>query len=174
MRVLKIEPYLTTPELSKVMNSQKSIQDFKDWQIIHSVQVNPGKTASEIAAVLCVKSENIYKKVQRYNKPGVSRKTGVKRGGRREKRCIMPLEKEREFLQGIEEDAIGCQIVTFQQVKLKLETRMKLAVSGDYIRDMFKRHGWTKKVPRQSHPQADREDREEYKKNSRKIWLPNR
>jgi transposase len=174
MRVLKIEHYLTNSELSKVMNSQKSIQDFKDWQIIHSVQVNPGKTASEIAAVLSVKPENIYKKVQRYNKLGVSWKAGVKHGGRREKRCIMSLEREREFLKSIEEDAIGGQIITYQQVKQKLETQMKVTVSEDYIWDMFKRHKWTKKVPRQSHPQADKAAQEEFKKNSRKIWQPNR
>ena len=80
MRVLKIEPYLTKSELSKVMNSQKSIQNFRDWQIIHSVQENPGKTTSEIAAILCVNPENIDNKVQRYNKFGVSWKANVKHG----------------------------------------------------------------------------------------------
>jgi hypothetical protein len=65
MRVLKIEPHLSEAELKKVMNSQKSIHDFNDWQIIHSVQANQGKKASEIADILCVKTENIYKKVQR-------------------------------------------------------------------------------------------------------------
>lgn len=29
---------------------------------------------------------------------------------------------------------------------------------------MFKRHGWKKKVPRPSHPKANREEQEEYKK----------
>ena len=174
MRVLKIEPYLTSSELSKVMNSQKSIHDFRDWQIIHSVQENPGKTASEIAAILCVKPENIYKKVQRYNKFGVSWKADVKHGGRREERCIMSLDNEREFLKSIEEDAIGGQIITYQQVKQKLETRMKVMVSDDYIWDMFKRHKWSKKVPRQSHPKADKAAQEEFKKNFRKIWQPNR
>jgi transposase len=173
MRILKIKPHLTEVELRKEMNSQKSVRDFKDWQIIHSVQVNPGKKASEISDILCVKPENIYKKVQKYNKLGPSWKTGVKRGGRREARCLMTLEEEKEFLKGIEDDALAGQIITYQQVRLKLEKKLERTVSDDYIWDMFKRHGWTKKVPRQSHPQADRAAQEEFKKNSRKIWLPN-
>jgi len=173
MRVLKIEPHLLEAGLKKMMNSQKSIPDFKDWQIIYSVQANPGKTASEIAKILCVKPANIYNKVQRYNKHGLSWKANVKRGGRREERCIMPLEKEQEFLKSIEENALGGQIITYQQVKLKLEKQIDRPVSDDYIWDMFKRHKWTKKVPRQSHPQADKAAQEEYKKNSPRIWLPN-
>jgi len=174
MKVLQIKPHLTEVELRKVMNSQKSVHDFKDWQIIHSVQVNPGKKASEIADILCVKPENIYKKVQKYNKFGSSWKSSVKRGGRREERCIMTLEKEKEFLKNIEEDALAGQIITYQQVKLKLEKQIERTVSCDYVWDLFKRHKWSKKVPRQSHPKADKVAQEEYKKNSRRIWLPNR
>jgi transposase len=50
--------------------------------------------------------------------------------------------------------------------------QLKKEVSDDYIWDMFKRHGWSKKVPRKSHPQADKAKQEEYKKNSRNYWLP--
>ena len=174
MRILKILPHLTNEELRNKMNSQKSIHDFKDWQIICSVQDNPGKKAADIGAILGVKPENIYKKVQKYNKFGASWKTNVKRGGRREDRCMMPLEKEKEFLKGIEEDALSGQIITYRQVKLKLEKQIGRTVSEDYIWDLFKRHRWTKKVPRDSHPQADKAAQEEYKKNSRRIWLPNR
>ena len=192
MRVLKTKPHLTNADLKNKMNSQKSIHDFKDWQItayfvhstsIYSVQVNPGKKATDIAAIFGVKPENIYKKVQRYNKLGASWKTNVHRGGRREERCMMPLEKEKEFLKDIEEDALSGQLITYRQVKLKLEKQIERTVSEDYIWDLFKRHRWTKKAPRQSHPQADKTAQEEYlyfvrsmkyKKNSRRIWLPNR
>jgi transposase len=172
-QVLKIKPHLTDVELKVIMNNVKSIYDFKDWQIIYSVQANPGKKAADIATILSVKPENIYKKVQKYNKHGAAWKTAINRGGRREERCLMSLEKEKEFLKGIEEDAINGHIITYKQVKLKLEKQIEVTVSDDYIWDLFKRHKWTKKVPRQSHPKADKAAQEEYKKNSRRIWSPN-
>jgi transposase len=173
MRKLKIEKHLTASELKQVMNSQNTISDFKDWQILYSVQTNPGKQASEIAEILCVKKEKIYKTVEKYNKLGVSWKSNIKRGGRREERCIMTIEKEKEFLQSLETDAINGTIITYKQVKFKLEATINRKVSDDYIWDMFKRHKWTKKVPRQAHPKADKAAQEEYKKNSRKIWQLN-
>jgi transposase len=92
---------------------------------------------------------------------------------RREARCIMTFEKEKEFLQSVEKDALNGQIVTYHQIKSKLETQIGREVSDDYIWDMFKRHQWNKKAPRPSHPWADKAAQEEYKKNSRRIWLPN-
>jgi transposase len=174
MRTLKIEPHLTKTELQNRMNSQKSIRDFKEYQILLSVMTNQGKKASEVADFLCVTENKIYKTVEKYNKMGASWKDNVFRGGRREKRCIMSLTQEDEFLQSVEDEAVKGQIITYQQVKSKLEQQINRTVSDDYIWDLFKRHGWSKKVPRQTHPLADKEAQEEYKKNSRKIWQPNR
>ena len=134
------------------------------WQIIYSVLVNPGKKAVDIANILCVTENKIYKTVEKYNKLGASWKTNVQWGGRREERFIMTIEEEKEFLRSIEIDAINGHIITCQQIKSKLETKINDKVSDDYIWDMFKRHKWSKKVPRQSHPQANKELQEEYKK----------
>ncbi|MDR2145001.1 MAG: winged helix-turn-helix domain-containing protein [Tannerella sp.] len=173
MRVLKVEPHLSERALKSIVNSQKSVRDFRDWQIIYSVQANPGKKASEIAEILCITKDKVYKTVEKYNRLGSSWKRGGHWGGRRESRCIMPRERERVFLQGVEGDALAGQIITYQQIKTKLEIQMDRKVSDDYIWDMFRRHGWTKKVPRPAHPKADEAAREEYKKNFRKIWQPN-
>jgi transposase len=173
MRVLKVKSHLSATDIKKAMNSQQSSRDFKDWQIICSVQSNPGKKALEIAEILCVTENKVYKTVQKYNKLGSSWKSGVKLGGRREKRCIMPLEKEKEFLKIVEDDALKGQFVSYHQIKSKLESQIDRRVSDDYIWDLFKRHGWSKKMPRPSHPQADKEAQDEFKKNSRRIWLPN-
>jgi transposase len=173
MRTLKIAPHLSELDIRNAMNSQKTVRDFKDWQILYSVQTNTGKQASEIAAILGVTINKIYKTVEKYNKLGVSWKSNIKRGGRREKRCIMTIEQEKEFLQSVETEAINGTIITCQHIKSKIETRLNRSVSDDYIWDLFRRHKWTKKVPRQSHPQADKAKQNEYKKNSRKIWQPN-
>jgi len=174
MRILKIEPHLSEDELKKVIDSQKTVRDFKDWQILYSVQTNQGKRASEIADILCIGVHRIYKTVEKYNKLGASWKSNIKLGGRREERCIMTLDKEKEFLQSMETEAISGKILTYKMVKSGVEEKINRSVSDDYIWDMFKRHKWTKKVPRPSHPKADREAQEEFKKNSRKIRQPNR
>jgi transposase len=145
MKVLTIASHLSETELKNIVNSQKSIRDFKDWQIIYSVQINSGKKASEIANILGVTANKVYKTVQKYNKKGASWKENVKWGGRRERRCIMALEKEKEFLQSIEKEALNGQIITYFHVKSKLEATINRTVSNDYIWDMFKRHRWTKK-----------------------------
>jgi hypothetical protein len=47
---------------------------------------------------------------------------------------------------------------------LHLLFELTKSVSDDSVWDLFKRHNRTKKVPRQSHPQSDKEAQEEYKK----------
>jgi len=172
MRILQVKAHLTSKELQKIMNRQKSVATFRDYQIIYSVQTNLGKKAEEIAKGLGVSTNKVYKTVERYNKYGLSWKDGVKRGGRREPRCIMPLNEEAKFLQSIEQEALKGEILSYVQIKNKLESMINRSVSDDYIWDLFKRHKWKKKVPRQSHPKSDKAVQEEYKKNFRNYWQP--
>jgi transposase len=86
----------------------------------------------------------------------------------------MSLEEESEFLKSLEQKALKGEILTYRHIKNKLELKLNRLVSDDYIWDLFKRHNWSKKVPRQSHPKADKEAQEEYKKNSPNYWQPNR
>ncbi|KAA6348019.1 hypothetical protein EZS27_004471, partial [termite gut metagenome] len=45
------------------------------------------------------------------------------------------------------------RLYIYKQVKSLIEEKLGKSVSDDYVWDLFKRHKWTKKVPRQSHPQ---------------------
>ncbi|KAA6310303.1 hypothetical protein EZS27_038374 [termite gut metagenome] len=45
MKKFKIYPHMQTAELLGVLNFQKEIRAFKDWQIIYSAAVHAGKTA---------------------------------------------------------------------------------------------------------------------------------
>jgi len=173
MRILRTKPYLTDDALKNEMNRQKKVDSFRDYQIIYSVQTNSGKKAEEIAKILGITKNKVFKTVERYNKNGLEWKSGKSRGGRRETRCIMSKEAESSFLRSIEEEALKGQIITYKQIKDKLESEIQKTVSDDYIWDLFNRHGWNKKVPRQSHPKADKEEQEEYKKNFRNYWQPN-
>jgi transposase len=165
---------MSEAELEKALRSQQSTNDFKDWQIIYSVHSNPGKKAVEIAAILCVTENKVYKTVQKYNRLGTSWKSGAKRGGRRQARCYLTLEEEKSLMKSLEEDALPGNILIFRHVQEMVEFFVGKEVSDDYVWDLFSRHGWSKKVPRQRHPKADKAAQEEYKKNSKKIWMPNR
>ncbi|MDR2651429.1 MAG: hypothetical protein LBC68_03820, partial [Prevotellaceae bacterium] len=66
MKALKIVSHLSETELKNMMNRQTSIRNFKDWQILYSVQVNTGKKASEIAKILGITKNKIYKTIQKY------------------------------------------------------------------------------------------------------------
>ena len=173
MRILKTKPYLTDDELKKEMNSQKGVQSFRDYQIIYSVQTNCGKKGEDIAQILGITKNKVFKTVEKYNKYGLEWQNGKSRGGRREARCTMSLDEEASFLRDVEQDALKGQIITYRQIKDKLESAINKTVSDDYIWDLFKRHKWSKKVPRQSHPKADKEAQEAYKKNFQNYWLPN-
>lgn len=172
MPLLKTKPYYSDQELKEILEAQTQIRAFKDWQIIYSVQVNYGKTAEEIAKILGVKKSKIYNIIQNYNKFGKGFRTYDNWGGRRKERCILTLEEEASILKEVEADALKGNILTYRQIKDIVELKVGKGVSDDYIWDLFKRHGWKKKVPRQSHPKANKDEQEEYKKNSKRIWLP--
>ena len=173
MKLLKTEPHLSNEEIKSIMKSQKESRAFLDWQIIYSVQTNYGKKAEEIAAILGVSKHKVYSVIQGYNKYGKDWRRYDNWGGRREARSIMSLEEEAKLLKELEEEALSGKILIYRDIKNKVEQKIKRNVSDDYIWDLFKRHNWTKKVPRQSHPKSNPEEQEEYKKNSKKIWQPN-
>ena len=60
MKLLKTYPHFSNEELLAVLNSQKEVRAFKDWQIIYSVQMNYGIKAEELSNILCVKTSKIY------------------------------------------------------------------------------------------------------------------
>ena len=163
---------MSTEQLKTVMNSQKSVRDFKDYQILYLVAIHKNKKSKEIASMIGITSNKVYKTVENYNKHGVLWKDGKSWGGRRESRCKMSIEDEKLFLKNIEEEALKGQILTYRQVLAKLEVRLGKRVSEDYVWDLFKRHGWSKKVPGKSHPKSDPAAKEEFKKNSLNYWSP--
>jgi len=172
MKKLKIASKFSEKALKKIMNSQTDVRAFKGWQIIYVGYSNPDLNANEIAERLCVSKSNVLKVVDRYNKYGKNWYVPDCRGGRREERCHMSLEEEKSIMKSLEDKALSGSILTFRHIKETVEKKVGKKVSDDYIWDLFSRHGWSKKVPRQHHPKADKAAQEEYKKNSKKIWMP--
>lgn len=173
MRLLKTTAHFSGQELYEIWQSQKSARAFSDWQIIYSVQTNLGKKAEELASFLGVSTSKIYHVKQSYNKKGKQWRSYDKWGGRREEQCILSLDEEAEPLKEFESEALSGSLIIYKHIKEKVEVKAGREVSDDYIWDLFKRHGWEKKVPGQSRPKGDELKREEFKKNSKKTWQPN-
>jgi transposase len=177
MKKLKVATHFSYKALKKIMNSQSEVCAFKGWQIICCAQANPDKTSDEIALMLSVSKSKILRIVKAYNQFGKNWYRvcySGQRGGRREQRCHMSLDNEKLFMKSLEEEGLSGNILTFRHIKQKAEVLIGKEVSDDYIWDLFSRHGWKKKVPRRQHPKADKAAQEEFKKNSKKMWMPNR
>jgi len=173
MRILKIKSHLTDKEIFAILSSQKEVRAYRDWQIIYSVQTNQGIKAEELSQILGITKSKIYYTVQYYNKHGVNWRTYGNWGGRREERSVLSMEEEKKLLKEFEEDALIGKILIYKHIKSRVEVKVGREVSDDYIWDLFKRHKWKKKVPRQGHPKSDKVAQDEFKKNLKSYWSPN-
>lgn len=169
MRLLQLTNEISPSVIKEKMQSAMNIADYKRWQIIYSVCVY-AVDAEYLSDVTGYSKANVYSIVQKFNKskkPDVSSK---QKGGRR--RALMTVDQERELMTSLESIALKGQILSGNDVRKIVEQKLNRTVSDDFIWDLFKRNGWTKHSPRPHHPNRDVEKQEEFKKNSKTIWLP--
>ena len=140
--------------------------------ILHPTKLCKTKDCKEIATILCLPEWRVFRTVENYNKEGRSF-VGIKsRGGRRAATSYLSLEEEKKILADITDKALHGLVLTYNDIKIEVENKIKSKVSDDYIWDLFKRHGWTKKAPRPKHPLKDETKAKEFKKNSQSTWQP--
>ena len=168
MRTLTIDHEVTPRELKSKMKTAKTSSDFKRWQIIHLVS-SYTVDADYLADITGYSKANIYSIVQQFNKNQGNISTKTKGGRRRE---LMTIEEERNIMKGLEDKALKGQILSYKDIKKIIETKLDREVSDDFLWDLFKRNGWTKHSPRPQHPKKDKVKQDEFKKNSKTIWMP--
>ena len=168
MRTLSINKRITDKVIKAKMKTAKSPSDFKRWQIIYFV-FNYQVDADFLADTTGYSKASIYSIVQQFNneKGDISTKN---KGGRR--RALMTVDAEKRLMKGLEEKALKGQILSFRDIKKIVEVEAGKEVSDDYLWDLFKRNGWTKHSPRPHHPNKDVSKQDEFKKNSKTIWMP--
>lgn len=169
MRVLQLTQKISPEIIKAKMNTASNVSDYKRWQIIYNVCVY-SVDAKYLSDITGYSKANVYAIVQQFNKlktPDVSSKP---KGGRR--RELMSVEQERELMNSLESKALKGQILSGKDVRKIVEQKTNKTVSDDYIWDLFKRNGWTKHSPRPHHPKKDAKKQEEFKKNSKTIWMP--
>jgi transposase len=91
-------------------------------------------------------------------------------GGRRN--SAMTIEEEREFLARWQEQATSGGVLTVPPIHSALIERLGHAIPLSTTYRLLARHGWRKVQPDTKHPKSDPEAQGEFKKNSRKQWLP--
>lgn len=170
MRTLKLKSYLSDEALKKKMQEMRTDLSYPKWQVLYLIQVGMQTSASVIAPLVNLSVHSVYKIIEGYNLKGVSSVQTKARGGRR--RSLMTLEMEIKLMKGLEADALKGKIKSGVEIQERVKKIVKKEVSDDYIWDLLKRHGWSKKKPRPHHPNGDKKVRDEFKKNSPSYWLP--
>jgi transposase len=92
------------------------------------------------------------------------------KGGRRNER--LTAQEEKEFLAAQGEQARKGLLLTARKIKESYEKKVGRAVPESTVCRMLQRHHWRRVSTRPTHPQGDPAAREEFKKNSRRRWLP--
>ncbi|MBD0367331.1 MAG: winged helix-turn-helix domain-containing protein [Flavisolibacter sp.] len=166
MAILQVKPHLTVEQLKERMQKERRVYWFKRWQMLHAVATNKGITAQEVALLLGSSIGVVRRTVQLYNREGAAFVEKLRRGGRREKRCLMCWEEEEQLLQSWEATALEGGVLVAKQLRKAVEQKVGHGVSDDYLWDLLHRHGWRKKAPRPEHPKAVevKEKREAFKK----------
>ena len=170
MKLLQIKDHLSNEEFAELIKKEKTVSQLRIWQLLFYIKTNYGVQAKSISSLFGASVSSIYHHVQNFNKYG---KEGVllkSKGGRR--RFYLTLEREKEILGLLSEQALEGLILTMNDIRADFEKEIGHEVSDDYIWDIFNRHNWTKKSPRPKNPKQDLKSQEEFKKNSRKSWSP--
>ena len=91
-------------------------------------------------------------------------------GGRR--RALMSEDQEREFLKPWAEQAKKGGVLVLSPIRAALAQQLGRPVAATVVYRFLARHGWRKIAPDTRHPKSDPQVQEDWKKNSRKCWLP--
>ena len=169
MRTLQLTQEISSDTIKDKMKSALTVADFKRWQIIYFVSTF-NVDAEFISQATGYSKANVYSVVQQFNRTKQFDVGTKPKGGR--KRELMSIQEEQQLMASLEDNALRGQILSGKDIRKIVEEKVNKRVSDDYIWDLFKRNGWTKHSPRPHHPMKSNDKQEEFKKNSKTIWLP--
>ncbi len=157
--ITRAKPHLSIEEVKTRMNTDPRPWCRKRWFIIYNALVDP-REAGEIAKHTGVSVSTVHKVVSLYNKFGVSSVETAGKGGRRS--SYLTKEEEQDFLRPFFERAERGEIATTAHIQHEFEQKVGHEVDSSTIYRLLERHGWRKLVPRSYHPQANKEEQEQF------------
>ena len=160
--ITRAKLHIPIEEVKARMNTDPHSWCRKRWLIIYNALVDP-REASEIAKHTGVSVHTVHKVISLYNKFGVSSVEASGKGGRRS--SYLTREEERDFLLPFFEHAKKGEIATTTQIQQAFEKKVGHEVDDSTIYRLLERHEWRKLVPRSFHPQANKEEQEQFQQN---------
>lgn len=127
-----------------------------------------GRHATDVAALLQTSTRTVRYWIQQFNAHGPTALDSENLGGRRW--AHLTEAEERSLLATLRPRAQAGQLVTVEELRAVVETRVGSPVSTAYLYTLLDRHGWRKVVPRPRHVDADPDAQEAYKKTFPRSW----
>lgn len=160
-RVTIAAPHLTASAVKEKIKTAQSFWHRQKWLVVYNALVDP-RPAQEIAQHTAVSVGTVHKVISEYNREGASALSTPGKGGRRNQ--YLTLEQEKAFLESWKKKAARGDIATVAQIKQDYEELVGQTVHKTTIYRLLERHQWRKIVPRQSHPKANEQEQEAFKK----------
>jgi transposase len=160
-----------TSRLTKPVSEKKLEQKLKEvkgfWRVQRVLVIlslhKLTQTSKQLALQFNMSEIAVRKLISAYNKEGESVFEVKGHGGRKNE--ILTFEQEQIFLKQFFDKAIKGKISTTEEIRkvfVNQTGRKKVAKSTIY--NLLKRHGWSKKKTRPTHPKSNKEAQEAFEK----------
>jgi len=163
-RISRAYPHVSEEELRARLKITKDRRTALKLLVILNAMVDP-RTAEEIALHTGVSVHSVHNWIPVYNRSGLQGILGPGTGGRRN--AHMTREEESLFLRPFFERAATGEIATMAEIQEALEEYVGNPLHHSVVYRFLDRNDWRRIKPRPSHVQAEREEQETFKKNSR-------
>lgn len=160
-RVSRAIAHLSQEEVQKKIQSAPNFRQQQKWLVVYNALVDP-RPAAEIALHTGTSVRTVHQVISDYNRLGAAAIETPGKGGRNN--SYLSLEAEKEFLSSFTELAAAGVITTASKIKQAFEELVGKKVDKTTIYRLLKRQEWGKRMPRPSHPEADPEAQEAFKK----------
>lgn len=153
-------------QYKEVKNALKSTKDKEEFQRVQAVllRMELDLEADKIADLLGMHQASVWKIHAKFFKEGSVIFKSKPHGGRYNEN--MSFEEELEFLKPFLKDAERSGILIVSKIHRAYEKKIDRKVPASTVYRLLERHGWRKIVPRPSHPKADLQAQEAFKKTS--------
>lgn len=140
-----------------------TVEEFKRLQAVY-MRMEFGLRAAEIGKALGLHTASVWRIHSEFFKFGAEIFINNPHGGRH--RANLSIAAEEEILAPFLEEAESSGIITVHAVQQAYERKLGRMVAPSTIYRALGRHNWRKLVPRPSHPKADQEAQDTFKKTS--------